>query len=364
MRTSAASGNPGLILTPGPAGAWDDARVSGPRVLRAADGTWRMWYYGRNQGFAPDIPLPTGRCGLAESADGLHWRRVHGPLTDGAVFEPHPDPARFDSAHVGVSDVVPTANGYRMWYFGGDHSQFRFGRFEVRGLQLRPGSADSTDGLHWQRRDGPHRGAWLDLGPTGAFDSATVGWPQVVIDPDGVQRLYYHSLDPTRMQFVVGLAESTDGQTWQRRGEVLGPGDPGRFDAGGVGTRHVLAIDGAWWMFYEGVAADGHRAIGLARSTDGRHWTRQPGHEANGAIFSHAPRGSGRWDAFAVGTPCVVPLPDGGYHLYYVGANETPAGFADELGMIQQIGCAHSAGADFTRWERFADHHHADDPLG
>ena len=42
---------PGLLLGPGPAGAWDSERVSGPRVLRGEDGLWRMWYYGRDPGF-------------------------------------------------------------------------------------------------------------------------------------------------------------------------------------------------------------------------------------------------------------------------------------------------------------------------
>jgi len=46
-------------------------------------------------------------------------------------------------------------------------------------------------------------------------------------------------------------------------------------------------------------------------------------------------------------------MPDGGLRLYYVGANETAGGFADELGMVQQIGLAVSDGPDPTRWERY-----------
>lgn len=347
-----APAQPGLIFTPGEPGTWDDARVSGPRVLRDGDGRWRMWYYGRDRGFAPDIPLPSGRVGLAESPDGLHWTRVPGPLPDGAVFAPHPNQDRFDSAHVGVSDLHWTDGEYRMWYFGGDHGTFRFGRFEVRGLQLRPGLARSADGLCWARSDGPFRGALLDLGAPGAFDAATCGWPSVVILPDGTLRMYYHSLDPARMAFVVGVAESVDGQTWRRRGEVFGPGEAGAFDAAGVGTRQVFRWQGHWGMLYEGVAADGHRSIGLAWSEDGLAWTRDPGAETDGSVFAHAQTGSGHWDAFAVGTPCLVALPEGGFRLYYVGANETAGGFSDELGMVQQIGCAVSDGPGLARWER------------
>lgn len=341
----------GLMFTPGPAGAWDDARVSGPAVLHEADGRWRMWYYGRDRAFDPEINLPTGRCGLATSEDGLHWNRVQGPLTGGAVFEPHPDAARFDSSHVGVSDLIHQDGLYWMWYLGGDHNRTRIGQFEVKGLQLRPGCAISRDGLHWLRLEGPHRGALLELGASGEPDMAVCGWPQVRRFPEGVWRMYYHSLDPERMVFVVCVAESHDGLTWIKRGEVLGPGEPGGFDALGIGTRHLLLHQNRWLMFYEGVGEGGYRSIGLATSEDGLRWQRQAGSEPDGSILAHAAKDSGCWDAFAVGTPRVVPLPDGSFRLYYVGANETPTGFADELAMVQQIGVAFSDGANFQRWE-------------
>lgn len=347
--------NPGLLLGPGPAGAWDDDRVSGPRVLHCPDGIWRMWYYGRDRGFDPEINLPTGRCGLATSADGLAWQRVTGPLTGGAVLEPHPDPARFDSSHIGVSDVQIQDGLYWMWYFGGDHSRQQLGGFRVKGFNLRPGCAISRDGLHWARVEGPHRGAMLDLGQPGEPDRALCGWPQALRCADGVWRLYYHALDPARLIFVVCLAESADGLVWTRRGEILGAGEPGAFDALGVGTRHVIYRDGRYLMFYEGVSAlPGHpRSIGLATSPDGVRWTRRPGTETDGSVFAHAPSGSGRWDAYAVGTPWVVPMPDGSFRLYYVGAGETATGHADELALAHRIGLAHSDGPDLARWQRW-----------
>ena len=312
-----------------------------------------MWYYGRDAGFEPEIPLPTGRCGLARSDDGLNWTRVPGPLASGAVLDPHPDPARFDSAHVACCDVTRREGLYWMWHVGGDHHRDRIGQFEVKGLRLRPGCAISGDGRHWLRIDGPYRGALLDLGAPGEPDMAMIGWPRPLRLPDGRWRLYYHALDPARMLFVVCLAESADGLRWQKRGEVLGAGEPGAFDERGIGTRQVIRHGARWLMFYEGVSADGHRSIGLAESDDGVAWTRRDGPEPDGSVFAHAPTGSGRWDAFAVGTPCIVPMPDGSLRLYYVGANETAGGFADELGMVQQIGLAVSDGPDPTRWERY-----------
>jgi len=357
MMSNASDGAPGLLLGPGPEGSWDSERVSGPRVLRCADGTWRMWYYGRDPGFDREINLPTGRVGLATSRDGLAWERVRGPLTLGSVLEPHADTARFDSGHVGVSDVAERDGLYWMWYFGGDQSRTKLGSFEVKGLQLRPGCAVSGDGLNWVRLEGPHRGAFLDTGAPGRFDMAVVGWPTVLRCADGTWRMYYHGLDMMRGGvFVVGLAESGDGLSWERRGEVLAAGAPGAFDEKGAATRHVIRHGSDYLMFYEGVAADGHRSMGLAVSGDGVHFTREPGPEPDGSVFAHAPSGSGRWDAFAVGTPCLVPMPGGGWRMYYIGSNEAgghAGGVPNELALRHQIGLAVCDGSDLRRWHRW-----------
>ncbi len=352
MRDLANTSTSGLLLGPGPAGRWDSERVAGPRVLRGADGVWRMWYYGRDPAFDRAINLPTGRIGLATSSDGLEWQRIEGPLALGSVFEPHPDPARFDSGHVGVSDIHERDGLYWMWYFGGSQTLQQIGPQAVKGIDLRPGLAKSSDGLNWERIEGPFRGALLDVGRPGDFDMVFCGWPQVVADAEG-WKLYYHTLDPRR-GFCVGVAVSIDGLRWSKRGQVLGPGTAGSFDEQGAATRSVIRHDGRWLMFYEGVAQGGYRSIGLAVSDDGLSWRREPGPEADGSVFAHAPRGSGRWDAYAIGTPCVVAGPDGGLRMYYIGSNEV-AGSAshDELSLRHQIGLALSDDRDPARWRRY-----------
>jgi hypothetical protein len=342
---------PGLLFGPGPAGWWDCERVSGPRVLRCADGRWRMWYYGRDPQFDREINLPTGRCGLATSNDGIHWERERGPLTDGAVLEPHADTTRFDCGHVAVSDVHESDGHYWMWYFGGTLARQAIGPHQVRGLDLRPGLAISGDGLHWLRVEGPHRGALLELGAAGEFDAVMCGWPQVLRDDDG-WKMYYHTLDP-RSGFAIGLAVSGDGLHWEKYGQVFGAGEAGAFDMQGVATRQVIRHGGQYLMFYEGVHPSGHRSMGLAVSDDGRVWRRQRGAEPDGSVFAHAPSGSGRWDAFAVGTPCVVEVPGEGLRMYYIGSNEVDHhGLADEMQLTHQIGLALSSDGDPGRWRR------------
>lgn len=342
---------PGLVLTPGPQGWWDSERVSGPRVLRHHHGTWKMWYYGRDSNFDREINLPTGRCGLAISGDGIRWKRVRGPLTMGAVFEPSPDESRFDSAHVGVSDVQFFDQHYRMWYFAGDNTVVEVRQSKTKGSQLRPGYAVSRDGINWQRLEGPYRGAILDVGKALEFDALLCGWPQMLRDDDGRDLLYYHTLNPER-GFLAGLAVSTDGLNWEKVGEILGPGEPGSFDELGVGTRHVLKINGQYVMFYEGANNDAYDCIGVALSDDGIHWRKDEGEQPGGPVFCHAEKGSGLWDARAIGTPCVVPMKDGSFRMYYVGVNE---GGNDELSSQHQIGLAVSDGPNFRKWHRWGE---------
>ena len=56
-------------------------------------------------------------------------------------------------------------------------------------------------------------------------------------------------------------------------------------------------------MFYEGVAKDGTRSIGVAVSRDGQDtWTRHPH-----PILSPSSQ-PGAWDGASVGAPCAVPM--------------------------------------------------------
>lgn len=346
---------PGLIFGPGPTGNWDSERVSCPRVLRLPDGRWRMWYYGRDPGFDRRINLPTGRVGLAESADGINWARVEGPLTMGAVLEPHADESRFDAGHVGISDIHQVDGLHWMWYFGGDRTPRTVFGMEMVGLPMRPGCALSRDGVNWSRVEGPHRGALLDVGAPGEFDMLMVAWPHVLRWDDGSWRMYYHTLDP-QLRYIMAWAESPDGLRWEKRGPLMGPGPAGRFDDQGVATRHIQKLDGRWVMFYEGcrnsgVPMDVDRQIGLAVSDDGLRWERVDGPHDNGAVLPQAPPGSGRWD-YRLGCPWVMPLPDGTLRMYYIGSNETPTRGGSELDQVHQVGLAVSGG-DLTRWERW-----------
>lgn len=341
-----------LALNPDPA-AWDSLTVSCPRVLRVGSRDFRMWYYGRDAAFDPEIRLPSGRIGLARSRDGIHWTRVRGPATRGAVMDPATDPSRFDSTHVGVGDVQRDGDGYEMWYFGGDRAEMEIAGQRMRGFPLRIGRARSRDGLHWQRIDGPARGAALDVGPPGAPDSGSVGWPQLLKLRADLWRMYYHSVH-RELGFVICAAESSDqGRSWNRLGVLLGKGPPGAFDVRGASTRQVLRRQDGFLMLYEGWGADGRPSIGVAESADGLDWRRVPGPLPDGSVLAPPPVGSGAWDCGAIGTPWVVDVGGGRHHMYYVG-REVPRAGQGENDARYQIGLAVSDDPQLLQWRRWS----------
>jgi hypothetical protein len=265
----------------------------------------------------------------------------------GAIFEPSPSADRFDSAHVGVSDVHFDNGLYWMWYVGGDH-RFVGGDNAIMGLRMRPGCAISRDGVNWTRLDGPFDGACLDFGKAGAFDALYCGFPTVL--REGADwKMYYHTFGEGN--FRLGLAVSPDGLRWEKVGQVpgLGPGEPGSFDELGIGTRHVMRVGNQYVMFYQGSNRTGNFAIGLAFSDDGIHWRKDAGEQPGGPVFGHSPKGSGRWDAMAVAMPSVVPMPDGSFRMYYLGVSEERQGEPSQFG----IGLAVSDGTDFRTWHRW-----------
>jgi hypothetical protein len=349
----AAAKGPGLILPEGPAGWWDSERTSCPRVLREADGSWRMWYYGRDPSFDDAYTLPTGRVGVAVSKDGIAWERVRGPLTMGAVLEPSTDPARFDSGHVGVGSVLRDNDQYVMWYFGGDQSVTTTPRGTSKGFPLRPGRAVSRDGLAWTKTDGPVRGAYLDNGKPGAFDAAMVGWPQVFKDDDGTWRMYYHTLSAAEGFMACG-AVSPDGLQWDKIGPVLKKGPEGNFDQAGVASRQVFKHAGRYVMVYEGNNGKRFGAIGMAESADGVNFVRVKGPDTDGSMLALAPIDSGRFDTHGIGTPWIVPNGEG-FHLYYVGATipGDTGGQHNERAHIHRIGLALNESGDLVTWRRW-----------
>ncbi|PSC71076.1 transcriptional regulator [Micractinium conductrix] len=342
-----------------------------------------MWYTGRSPGCADldDVFPSSGSVGLAVSTDGVHWRRgagliegARGPqraLDVGKCLGPNGDWWWFDTCHLSAGDVqilssssVSSGEGvYWMFYAGGSFEQAALPAGlsqssldedgpEQEGLRLRPGLAMSQDGRNWARIEAEHHtGALFDVGAAGEWDELFVGGPQVVAAGPRDMRMYYHSFDRQQQRFRVGVATSPDGFKWTKRGKPIfeGGSAPDDFDCRGAAARCVVRdIDSKrYFMFYEGVGADGGRSIGVAVSDDGLSgWQRCP---------QPVLAGSGReggWDAADVGCPWAVSMAGGKWRLYYSGRAQRGGGGWGGVGLARSDEAALSFQGAPTRFER------------
>jgi predicted GH43/DUF377 family glycosyl hydrolase len=135
--------------------------------------------------------------------------------------------------------------------------------------------------------------AVLDPGPYGSWDEYGVADPYVIRIGEYFY-LYYLGQDRARRQRL-GVARSTDGIGWKklRTNPLLELGGSGAFDENGLGEPAVWISHGFYWMLYTGRDAGEMRRLGLARSTDGVSWTKLP------VVFS----GQQAWDSKVICDP-------------------------------------------------------------
>lgn len=172
---------------------WDSACVANPVVLapQAPGEDWLLFYYGNAGSWAGGEPcfLPTGRCGMATSADGITWKQVDGAAADGSIFAEGELDA-WDGLHIGVGDVVRLANGTLvMFYLGGSNEAIQMGPASRAGLRMRIGRATSDDrGRSWRRS-----GAAPVLDYC-ASEGLFASWPRVLLPDgeDGAWLMTYH----------------------------------------------------------------------------------------------------------------------------------------------------------------------------
>jgi len=127
---------------------------------------------------------------------------------------------------------------------------------------------------------------------------------------------------------TIWFATSRDGLDWTERGQALGKGPSGSFDAYAVFTPGILAAKGKYYLYYTAVP-DGFvnnntsdsTAIGMAES-DSPHgpWTKNPVNPILKPSTDHA-----MFDSYRVDDSCLL-VRGGRYWLYYKGRqyNNTP----------------------------------------
>ena len=119
-RASTATREDGLVFAPDDAATVVDARgvasLGMPRVARYMrdddSARYVMWFQARDDSINEEVvPLSTGRVFRAESFDGRSWRALAGDEMNGAaILSTSEDWWTFDTAHVGLGDVLLSSN--------------------------------------------------------------------------------------------------------------------------------------------------------------------------------------------------------------------------------------------------------------
>jgi beta-1,2-mannosidase len=172
----------------------------------------------------------------------------------------------------------------------------------------RLGFAESIDGIHFTRRPDPVLSPEADYEKDGGVE-----------DPrlqrfGGTYYLTYTGYNKKDAQLC--LATSRDLIHWERKGVIL-PAYKGNWNKGWTKSGAIVPekIDGKYWMYWLGTAADKTDQMGLSYSTDLLHWT-----EATQTPV--LPRRPGKFDSRVVepGPPPI--LTSNGIVLIYNGADD------------------------------------------
>jgi len=129
------------VLTSGKKGEWDDGFILPCSVMKLENGSYRIYYTGgREISGWKDFFI-----GMAESTDGINWKKYNDPSTTEHPFrESDPvfqsgNPGEWDEKSVWMANITKQSSGFRMYYAGS------------KGEGEAIGYAHSRDGIHWER---------------------------------------------------------------------------------------------------------------------------------------------------------------------------------------------------------------------
>jgi predicted GH43/DUF377 family glycosyl hydrolase len=172
----------------------------------------------------------------------------------------------------------------------------------------RLGYAESTDGIHFTRRPEPVLSPEAEYEKEGGVEDARL---QKFGDTYYLTYTGYNKKDAQ-----LCLATSRDLIHWNRKGVLL-PAYKGNWNKGWTKSGAIVPekIDGKYWMYWLGTAANKTDQMGLSYSSDLLHWT-----EATETPV--LPRRSGKFDSRVVepGPPPI--LTQSGITLIYNGADD------------------------------------------
>ncbi|HSP88120.1 MAG TPA: hypothetical protein VLN45_08295 [Ignavibacteriaceae bacterium] len=173
--------------------------------------------------------------------------------------------------------------------------------------------AESEDGIDWTH---PHSGPVLFPGSQSNWDSWAVH-PGSVIKEDGIYKMYYTGWANTYGHWQVGLATSTDGINWVKNPSPVLTGNSNNEYQ--VVATSVIKIENTYYMYYNAGHYQQSWTINLATSVDGINWTKHSGNPILTATQT--------WEGNGVHSPSVIEN-DNNYLMVYGGMDNLGLGMA------------------------------------
>lgn len=171
----------------------------------------------------------------------------------------------------------------------------------------------SLDGITWNKYPG---NPVLDIGASGQWDDEWLDTPEILWSGNEY-KLYYYG-DSTYFQGQdntnIGLATSQDGINWARQGVVLQKGNQGDWDGKFIESpaAYYDTSSGVYALWYSAQDTVGWIKIGLAASSDGINWIKNP----TNPCLSLGTFNS--WDDMFVAVPAVIKSGDV-FEMWYSG---------------------------------------------
>lgn len=238
--------------------AFDALHIGITDILRRED-RWIMAYFGGNRTprscTNPAIGTMVGlgmRCGLAQSEDGVHWRRMAGPDSTGALFDFAPD-----QLYAAWPNLFHDGERYVLQYTAPTMDLGLFRTFVATSADCR--EWEQLGPLQWADAPQPH-------------DAGGIVTRQVLPNPLPGQKRFlmvYTAVDASHGRSIAA-AHSDDGLVWSRLyGEpFFSVGASGEWDCMGVAANRLVAARDRLFFYYYGFQSlgndDGTRGIGLA----------------------------------------------------------------------------------------------------
>jgi predicted GH43/DUF377 family glycosyl hydrolase len=234
------------VISPGPAGSWDDHGVWEHSVIRDQDETdsskrYKMWYSGENAN--------SNSIGYAFSSDGIHWTKY----ADNPVISPGPAGSWDDECIERPSIIkdqgeTDSSKRYKMWYSGENANSNSIGY------------AFSSDGIHWTKyADNPVLNAGLSL----SWEHCRIKAPFVIKDEFEINlnllyKMWYtggeYDVVGDDPKYSIGYAFSSDGIHWTKYADnpVISPGPAGSWDDEFICDASVIKDGNVFKVWYEG----------------------------------------------------------------------------------------------------------------